>query len=225
VLVASAGNLAGIGNNGYRAVMHEPSGLRERKKAETRSALGAAALSLSLDRGVEAVTADEIAAAANVSPRTFRNYFSSKEEALAAGFRAILDGYVGELQARPADEPILTSLERVLAPIAASAAARREETQAHLALLSSPALARHRGLLLEETVRAFIGAVASRTGTDPRTDVFPRLVTTTAIAAVLVAYDLMPPGEAADDTKGEGSVAECFALLRAGLQQCAAARR
>lgn len=205
--------------------MHEPSGLRERKKAETRSALGRAALSLSLERGVEAVTADDIAAAANVSPRTFRNYFSGKEEALAAGFRAILDGYVGELLARPADEPILTSLEQVLAPIAAAAAARREETQAHLELLSSPALARYRGLLIEEADRAFIGAVASRTGTDPRTDVYPRLVTTAAISAVAVAYDLIPPGQVVDDAEGARNVAECFALLRAGLQQPEAARR
>jgi AcrR family transcriptional regulator len=225
MIVAGGGNLAEGGNITYPSLMHEPSGLRERKKAETRSALGAAALSLSLERGVEAVTADDIAAAANVSPRTFRNYFSSKEEALAAGFRAILDGYVSELLGRPAGEPILTSLERVLAPIAALAAARREETQAHLALLWSPGLARHRGLLVEETVRAFMDAVASRTGTDPRTDVFPRLVTTAAIAAVLVAYDLMPPGEAADYTKGEHSLGRCFALLRAGLQQPEAAHR
>ena len=223
--IADSGNRALSGKNHYPAPMHEPSGLRERKKAETRSALGAAALSLSLERGVEAVTADDIAATANVSPRTFHNYFSSKEEALAAGFRAILDGYVDELLARPADEPILTSLERVLSPIAALAAAKREETQAHLALLSSPGLARHRGLLIEETVRAFIDAVASRTGTDPRTDVFPRLVTTAAISAVLVAYDLMPPGEVVDHTEAERSLAECFALLRAGLQQPEAAQR
>ncbi len=205
--------------------MHVAPGLRERKKAETRSALGRAALSLSLERGVEAVTADDIAAAANVSPRTFRNYFSGKEEALAAGFRSILDGYVDELAARPAGEAILTSLEQVLAPIAAAAAARREETQAHLELLSSPGLARYRGLLIEEAVRAFIGAVASRTGTDPRTDVYPRLVTTAAISAVAVAYDLMPPGRSVDDAEGARSVAECFALLRAGLSQPEAARR
>lgn len=204
--------------------MHESFGLRERKKAETRSALGRAALSLSLERGVEAVTADDIAAAANVSPRTFRNYFSGKEEALVAGFRAILDGYVEELMARPADEPILTALERVLAPIAAAAAARREETQAHLDLLSSPGLARYRGLLVEEAVRAFIDAVASRTGTDPRTDVYPRLVTTAAISAVAVAYDLMPPGRVVDGAEGARGVADCFTLLRAGLRQPEVAR-
>ncbi len=205
--------------------MNESSGLRERKKAETRSALGGAALALSLERGLEAVTSDDIAAAANVSPRTFRNYFSGKEDALIAGFRAILDGYVAELAARPVDEPILTALERVLAPIAAAAAARRAETQAHLELLSSPGLARHRGLLIEEAVRAFIDEVASRTGTDPRTDVYPRLVTTAAISAVAVAYDLVPRGEVGDDGEGARRVAECFALLRAGLSQPEAARR
>ena len=99
--------------------MDETTGLRERKKAQTRSAISSAVMLLALDRGLEAVTVDDIAVAANVSVRTFHNYFGSKEEALIASWRSEFEVHLEELRARPADEPILVSLEHVLAGIAA----------------------------------------------------------------------------------------------------------
>ena len=57
-------------------------GLRERKKAETRAALHAAAVRLFLERGPADVTVSDICEAAGVSARTFFNYFDAKEEAL-----------------------------------------------------------------------------------------------------------------------------------------------
>ena len=98
--------------------MDETTGLRERKKAQTRSAISTAVMLLALDRGLDAVTVDDIAAAANVSVRTFHNYFGSKEEALIAAWRSEFEVHLDELRARPADEPILVSLEHVLAGIA-----------------------------------------------------------------------------------------------------------
>lgn len=56
-----------------------PTGLRERKKAETRQALAEAALALAVERGPAAVTVDDIADAAGVSARTVFNYFPTKE--------------------------------------------------------------------------------------------------------------------------------------------------
>ena len=100
--------------------MQEPTGLRERKKAETRTALSQAVLRLALERGLDEVTADDIAAAANVSVRTFHNYFGTKEEALVAAWTSEFEVHVEALRARPADEPILVSLEHLLSGIAAN---------------------------------------------------------------------------------------------------------
>src|SRR5215208_6054924 len=65
--------------------MTDQLGLRERKKLATREALSHAAWRLMVQRGLDAVTPEAIAEAAQVSPRTFRNYFASREEAIIDG--------------------------------------------------------------------------------------------------------------------------------------------
>ena len=74
-------------------------GRREARKRETRAALHAAAMALMSERGFQATTVADIAAAAGVSPRTFFGYFPSKEAALFS----------------PLDE-VITSLEERLVP-------------------------------------------------------------------------------------------------------------
>lgn len=59
-------------------------GLREQKRIATKRALQLALLRLALERGFDNVTVEEVTQAAQVSARTFFNYFASKEEALAA---------------------------------------------------------------------------------------------------------------------------------------------
>jgi AcrR family transcriptional regulator len=78
-------------------------GLRERKKQATRDALRDAALQLALERGPDNVRVDDIAAAAGVSPRTYNNYFSSREQAIVAAVTAERETRVAEaVAARPA---------------------------------------------------------------------------------------------------------------------------
>src|ERR1700728_3477144 len=78
-------------------------GLREKKKEATRKALREAALRLALERGPDNVRVDDIADAAGVSPRTYNNYFSSREQAIVAAVTAEREGRVAAaVAARPA---------------------------------------------------------------------------------------------------------------------------
>ncbi|MEV7275314.1 TetR/AcrR family transcriptional regulator [Streptomyces sp. NPDC093111] len=65
-----------------------PPGLRERKKQATRDALREAALRLALERGPDQVRVEDIAEAAGVSPRTYNNYFASREQAIVSAVTA-----------------------------------------------------------------------------------------------------------------------------------------
>jgi Transcriptional regulator len=57
-------------------------GLRERKRVATRNAIQRAVLTLAQERGYESVTVEEISHSAGISPRTFFNYFPTKEAAI-----------------------------------------------------------------------------------------------------------------------------------------------
>ncbi|NKR56408.1 TetR family transcriptional regulator [Rhodococcus hoagii] len=65
-------------------VTNQRPGLRERKKQATREALREAALRLAVERGPDQVRVEDIAEAAGVSPRTYNNYFASREQAIVS---------------------------------------------------------------------------------------------------------------------------------------------
>jgi AcrR family transcriptional regulator len=79
---------------------------REQYKEQTRLDLAVAAFELASKDGLADVRVPQIAAAAGVSARTFNNYFSSKEQAIAwlAGRHAA--GMAAALRERPAGEPL-----------------------------------------------------------------------------------------------------------------------
>lgn len=82
-------------------------GLRELKKERTRRTLLLTAYRLFEEKGYDATTVGEIAAAAEVSQGTFFNYFATKEDLVFAGRAHIADAGLAELNRRdPADSPV-----------------------------------------------------------------------------------------------------------------------
>jgi AcrR family transcriptional regulator len=87
-------------------------GLRERKKRATRQALHRAAVLLATRLGPHKVTVEAVADAADVSRRTFSNYFANKEEALLYSHADNLARVIAMVERRPSDEPAWTALTR-----------------------------------------------------------------------------------------------------------------
>lgn len=93
-------------------------GLRERKKGRTRDAIRDAAHDLFVEHGFAGTTVDDIAAAADVSPRTFFRYFTSKEEVLFSRFDETLDLLREFLDQRPPGESVGDALRAASAEFA-----------------------------------------------------------------------------------------------------------
>ncbi|MET8624333.1 TetR family transcriptional regulator [Kitasatospora sp. NPDC004669] len=166
-------------------------GLRERKKAATREALSRAALCLAVERGLENVRVEDIAAAAGVSPRTYNNYFSSKAEAIVFRHRDRILQATEALRARPAEEPLWEALAHALVAPYDGAPDEPDPrwTAAVRLLLREPSLQAElfRG---GAAIRAELAAaVAARTGTDADRDLYPKLVASAALSALQVANE------------------------------------
>ena len=171
------------------AVTEEALGRRERKKRDTRRALASAAVHLAAERGPDQVTIEDIAEAADVSVRTFFNYFSSKEEAIVG---ADVDGQAilsERLLARPAKEQPLTALRRMFVETfrnqdsswADDRVARQQLVREHPSLLPRYLAAHH------ELEKALVRAMAERTGTDPEGSMELAVVVTSGVNAMRLA--------------------------------------
>jgi AcrR family transcriptional regulator len=164
---------------------------RARKKRETRQALRLAALRLVDAQGLEQVTVDMIAAAADVSPRTFFNHFPTKEDALLgpdAEVRAEVECF---WSMRPADETPLTTLRRMLIERAETFSARGDEMGLRMRVLAAnPVLCARFHAGFQELERVIREAVARRCGLDANRDIYPGLLAASGSAAMRVSMEL-----------------------------------
>lgn len=88
--------------------------LRERKKASTRARLIEVAVELFVAKGFEATTVEEIAAACDVSPRTFFRYFATKEDLLFADPDERSSQLFEVIAAHPTNEPPIQTLRAAM---------------------------------------------------------------------------------------------------------------
>jgi AcrR family transcriptional regulator len=188
-------------------------GLRERKKLETREALAFAALRLAVERGLDNVRVQDIADAVNVSRRTFANYFSSKEEAIASRDADRFARAAEALLDRTAGEPLADSLAEVFAaqyePAAGVDPARVMPIRM---LMSSPALQSEALKIQTQAEGLLAQVIAGRTGADPHRDLNPRVLAAAVMAMVRAATGHWMA------TGGTGSLPD---LIRQAIRQIA----
>ncbi|MCT9138720.1 TetR family transcriptional regulator [Streptomyces violarus] len=176
--------------------------LRERKKQRTRDALLRAALELFATRGYDETTVDDIAAAVDVSQRTFFRYFAGKEETAFFVPRLAEGLVVQALRVRPPDEAPLEALRRAVLESWDTINEAVEEIvpidlhlRVYRVIESTPALfAAHlrRSAELEEQLARII---AEREGLDVDTDPRPRIVVALFGGVIRVTERLWSAGD------------------------------
>jgi AcrR family transcriptional regulator len=190
-------------------------GRRDRKKQQTRAALVAAALRLVDERGLEHVTVEEISAAVDVSPRTFFNYFATKDEALIDDPLVGAEGVRERLRQVPPKISVVGAVLLALAPAIAAIQADQENWFTRMRVLdANPGLLpmlMARGAAAE---REFVAAVAERTGVSAEHG-FPQVAAAVTGAAFRTAMIRWSAGGGAHSL--QELTEEAFGMVAAGL--------
>jgi AcrR family transcriptional regulator len=156
--------------------------LRDRQRAQIRADIRRAAFRLFIERGYDAVTTEEIAAAAGVSPRTFFRHVPTKEELLLAPVRHGGAAIADLLEERPAVEsPDVALINAIIARTRAFDAADVEEWRK--ALLVAPDMLGKLTMITSTDKERAAKLVAARMGANPDTDIRPGLLVQLAFAA------------------------------------------
>jgi AcrR family transcriptional regulator len=185
--------------------------LVERRRQQTRAEIAEAAAELFVDRGFEATTIEEIAAAAGISQRTFFRYFPRKEDIVMASGETGVKRLALQLEARPRKEP----LEEAMRAAIDAALEEADEGPLHrmrMTLMAKvPAL---RARWLEEARAAqdvLAEVVARRLGVDA-SSVQPRLVAASYAAMTQTVWEMW-----AEDHDLREVLAEALDILTDGL--------
>ncbi|MBY3122673.1 TetR family transcriptional regulator [Rhizobium laguerreae] len=176
-------------------------GRRERKRRQTRERIEQAAMTLFLQRGFEATTIEDITEAADVSKRSFFDYFPSKEEVVFAWQDAFADRLMAAIAARPADESSVTVVE---AAITATVIAAVDEPGLALGELihRTPALKARDQLKYAKLEQKLAEALLLRKQGDPLERPRMRVLAAIVIGALRVGAELWqqrPPSASPQD--------------------------
>ena len=194
-------------------------GLRERRKALTRQEITEAAVNLFERQGFDATTVEEIAAAADVSPRTFFRYFESKVEILLPQEHGDDDepGVEELVAARPADESPIEALHQVFRHKLGDVVEHGDlAVRQYRLLMATPEL---RSLALEhihDHTDEFAQMFANRLGV-PADALEPQLMAAAVTGAMWTVMDHWV-AEGADAKRLLPIADEAFDLLKRGLQ-------
>ncbi len=159
-------------------------GLRERKKQRTREAIVRAALRLFAERGYDQTTVADIAAEADIAPRTFFGYFAAKEDVVFHDFDEVHERLQRRLADRAPGETAIDALRAIVGELVSEIDFEDPwERQRRRLTASTPALQAHDRALLGRLEGTLAAAVA-RDFDLPAGSVRPRMVAAAAIATM-----------------------------------------
>ncbi|HEU4489380.1 MAG TPA: TetR family transcriptional regulator [Jiangellales bacterium] len=191
-----------------------PASLRDRKKIRTRRLLQEHALRLFADRGYAGTTVEDIAAAADVSPRTFFRYFASKEAVvLEDEYDPLLFERMRRIDPR---EPPVGAMRRIIASLLPDIYAEdRDRILARSRLVyGTPELASAVNGQLTGFERLLAGTLAEVHGRAPD-DLEARVVAAVSVAAMRCAIEQWVAADGAPDLGG--LLDQAFDVVERGL--------
>lgn len=191
-------------------------GLRARGKARRRAAITHAAFELFATQGYDATTIAEIAAAAEVSPRTVTLYFRSKQDIAFSVFDAAALSLTEELRGRAPGVSVLQALEGWLRE---EMACQDETDELELRMFEvNPELRAVRSARMAAVIEEGARIFAEDTGQAPG-GIGPRLV---AVAAAAVATEIF---EHPKGTDRDQAISAAMAFLAGGIEAMTAVAR
>ncbi len=199
-----------------KQVVDAAQGLRERKKVRTREAILDAALDLFERQGFDATTIEDIADAAEVSPRTFFRYFDSKVDLVMARHGAKGPGIGARLMARPEGEGILDAMREVMRTELVEVVGEPSVLRELQVMLTTPTLRNLAREHLYEEEAELVSAVAGRLGID-ESDLTAHVTAGVIASAAWIAVNRWI-AEGADPDRLQPMLDHAFALLAGGLQ-------
>jgi TetR/AcrR family transcriptional regulator, regulator of mycofactocin system len=185
-------------------------GLRERKKQRTREQIVEAAMGLFAERGYQATTIADIAAAADVAPRTFFSYFPSKEAVVFHDVDRDLEGLASALRERLPGETTFDALRRWIDSMFDEWITDEDEALLRKRLCrEDEGLANFQGGVMARIHDLLLEAIAADLA-EPRDALRPRLVAAAAVAALT---SLERTGDEHAERRLPGPKSEALAVL------------
>lgn len=163
--------------------------LRDRRRAELLSQIQHTAHELFAEHGFDAVTTEDIAAAAGISISTYFRHAPTKEGLLVDPVREAISDMLDSFSARPAGESAVEVLIQLFVAHARDASDLSRLDTWQRAIATAPRLLSKSTLIRDEDQHKFVEHIAARMGVDASVDVRPALLVQTSLATVKFVID------------------------------------
>lgn len=200
-----------------RTAETSPTGLRERKKVQTRAAIAEAADELFEAQGFAATTIPQIAERAQVSPRTVSYYFPVKEELVFPDRGELIEGLAATLDDREHGETAADALSRWITDMfVQQPAEEKERSLKRRAVIDADAGLRAYELEMQSHAEEVIAASFARDLNLPADHHVPRMIAAATLAALgsLGREDKHP----ADPAEAQELIDDVMTFISAGAR-------